>query len=409
MGLTDLQVKKLPSREKRYEVLDGKGLFVRITPAGNKSWIFRYRYGNDRRPRRMTIGTYPLITLAKAREIHAQALQELEKGIDPGAKAQEEKERKNAEPTFRDLLDEFWEMELQYSPTAKERKRLIEKDALPSWSTRKVTSIKRRDAVILIDEVRARAAITANRLQGVLVRMFNFASERGIIDISPLAGMRRGKEISRSRTLTDDEIKVLWGCLDLERSDIDIYYLSKLALKAILLTGQRPGEVARMEWDHIENEWWVIPEELRKTREENRIPILSMMAEIIEQAKPISGDSPYVFRSPRKKKDEKVRFLTVGSLANAIRRHRQEMGITEKFTPHDLRRTMRTRLAEIGVSDVVAEKLLGHRLQGVLGIYNRHSYDAEKMNAVKLWEKRLKEIIGIKNKERNVVSISTFR
>jgi len=164
-----------------------------------------------------------------------------------------------------------------------------------------------------------------------------------------------------------------------------------------------------MEWDHIENEWWVIPEELRKTREENRIPILSMMAEIIEQAKPISGDSPYVFRSPRKKKDEKVRFLTVGSLANAIRRHRQEMGITEKFTPHDLRRTMRTRLAEIGVSDVVAEKLLGHRLQGVLGIYNRHSYDAEKMNAVKLWEKRLKEIIGIKNKERNVVSISTFR
>jgi len=357
----------------------------------------------------MTIGTYPLITLAKAREIHAQALQELEKGIDPGAKAQEEKERKNAEPTFRDLLDEFWEMELQYSPTAKERKRLIEKDALPSWSTRKVTSIKRRDAVILIDEVRARAAITANRLQGVLVRMFNFASERGIIDISPLAGMRRGKEISRSRTLTDDEIKVLWGCLDLERSDIDIYYLSKLALKAILLTGQRPGEVARMEWDHIENEWWVIPEELRKTREENRIPILSMMAEIIEQAKPISGDSPYVFRSPRKKKDEKVRFLTVGSLANAIRRHRQEMGITEKFTPHDLRRTMRTRLAEIGVSDVVAEKLLGHRLQGVLGIYNRHSYDAEKMNAVKLWEKRLKEIIGIKNKERNVVSISTFR
>jgi len=176
MGLTDLQVKKLPSREKRYEVLDGKGLFVRITPAGNKSWIFRYRYGNDRRPRRMTIGTYPLITLAKAREIHAQALQELEKGIDPGAKAQEEKERKNAEPTFRDLLDEFWEMELQYSPTAKERKRLIEKDALPSWSTRKVTSIKRRDAVILIDEVRARAAITANRLQGVLVRMFNFAS-----------------------------------------------------------------------------------------------------------------------------------------------------------------------------------------------------------------------------------------
>jgi len=404
MPLTDLAVRKLRPKEKRYEVLDVNGLVLRVLPTGKKVWSYRYMI--DGKPKRFTLGYYPSLSLAEAREKHALALQDVGKKIDPEAKAQEEKAKRKASPTFQDLFDEFWERELQHSPTAAERRRLVIKDALPAWAARKVSSIKRRDAVLLIDEVRQRAPITANRLQGILVRMFNFASERGIIDISPLTGMRRGKESSRSRTLTDDEIKILWDCLDLENQHIDMYHLNKLALKAVLLSAQRPGEVVGMQWDHIEGEWWVIPAALRKTREENRVPILPMLGVVIEQAKAISGDSPYVFLSPRERNGG-IRPLRVGSLANAIRRHRQEMGISEQFTPHDLRRTMRTRLAEIGVSDMVAEKILGHKLQGVLGIYNRHSYDAEKKQALALWEQKLSQIIGISEATSNVIPFIT--
>jgi len=397
--MTDIQIKKLPAKRERYEVADGNGLFVRVFPTGHKSWIFRYRFGNDQKPRRMTLGNYPSMTLVQARTEHGLALQALEKGIDPGAAATAEKAKRKAEPTFQDLLDEFWEKELSKSPTAKERKRLVEKDAVPVWANRKVSSIKRRDAVLLIDDVRERAPITANRLQTILVRMFNFAAERGIIDLSPLTGMRRGEENSRSRVLTDDEIKNLWTCLDLERTDIDMYRVTKLALKAILLSGQRPGEVAGMAWDQIDGDWWTIPAELSKNGEINRVPLCPMMAGVIEQAKVYSGASPYVFRSTRNEGSP----VTVGALANALRRHRKEIKVDDRFTPHDLRRTLRTRLAELGISDMVAERVLGHKLQGVLGIYNRHSYDIEKRQALEQWERRLRVILEIKDTTSNIV------
>jgi len=85
------------------------------------------------------------------------------------------------------------------------------------------------------------------------------------------------------------------------------------------------------------------------------------------------------------------------------------MKIPERFTPHDLRRTLRTKLAEIGISDVIAERVLGHKLQGVLGIYNRHSYDAEKKQALGLWEKRLQEILGLSDAISNVISLEVHR
>lgn len=397
MALNGMQVEKIKSREKRFEVLDKDGLYLRVTPTRHKSWVFRYRFGGI--PRRMTLGSYPAVSLATAREKRGEAASKVARGSDPGAEAVEEKAKSSAELTFKDLLDEYWKVELSKTVSCDERKRLVDKDAIPSWGKRKVSSITRREAVLLLDGVRERAPVTANRLQGILVRMFNFASDRAIVDVSPLAGMRRKKENPRSRVLADAEIKTLWECLSPDREDIGTYRLIKLALKAILLTGQRPGEVAGMTWEQLDDAWWVIPADLRKNNEANHIPILPMLADIIEEAKIYSSGSLYVFRSPH----DKESHITVGALAMAIRRHKGEIGIPERFTPHDLRRTLRTRLAELGVSDAVAEKVLGHKLQGVLGVYNRHSYDAEKRQALSLWEKRLREILEPSEPTTNVI------
>ena len=169
-----------------------------------------------------------------------------------------------------------------------------------------------------------------------------------------------------------------------------------------------------MRWDQIKDDLWTIPAEDRKNDEENKIPILPMMAEILEQAKQYSYNSQYVFTSPQSplyihKKPDKAKPkeedlpLNRLALSRALQRHVPEMEIENPFTPHDLRRTVRTRLAEIGISDVIAERVLGHKLQGILAVYNRHTYDLEKRQALALWEKRLNEILGITEKKSNVI------
>ena len=95
--------------------------------------------------------------------------------------------------------------------------------------------------------------------------------------------------------------------------------------------------------------------------------------------------------------------VTTRALSEAIVRHWKEMGIEEKFTPHDLRRTMRTRLAELGIQDIIAERVLGHKLQGMMAVYNQYPYQVEKRNALQAWESRLKEIVGMEARPAGVI------
>ena len=393
MALTDLQVKKLSPRSDRYEVSDGKGLSIRVAPGGTKTWI--YRYTIEGKPWRMTLGKYPGIGLAVAREAHAKAMQEVQRGINPGRKQQEAKAERMAAPTIAKMLDEFWEIELRAKKSGMETHRLLQKDIFPKWGTRKVADLKRRDIVLLIDDIRDRAPITANRVLGALTRFFNFAAERGIIDDSPCLRIRKPKETGRARVLTDDEIRLLWKALEIENKTIDMYVVSKLAMRMILLTGQRPGEVCNMAWSELDdNGCWNIPAERMKGNEDHRVPLCDMALKVIEQARPYSGDSTYVFRSSYN--DDSP--MTAHALSRALVRHWEEIGYkedAERFTPHDPRRTLRTRLAALGVTDIVAERVLGHKLQGVLAVYNRYDYDQEKRQALDMWERELRRIIGI--------------
>ncbi|BBO70973.1 integrase [Desulfosarcina alkanivorans] len=391
MALTDLAVKRLSKKGSRYEVQDAGGLWLRVAPSGLKSWVFRYYF--DSRDRRMTLGRWPGIGLGEARKRAGEALQQVQRGIDPGQLAKEKKAKLKAAPTVQQLLDEFYEVELSKKPSGDERKRLIKKDVIPAWGKRKVKDVTRRDAVLMIDKVRKRAPIGASRLQSAMIRMWNFAAERGIIDFSPMVGMKRPKEEPRKRVLSNDEIVKLWAGLDLENMKIDIYKPTKLAIKMILLTGQRPGEVSDMRWSEIDKNTntWTIPPERAKNRQENRVPLGRMAIDIIEQAKVFSSpDCDFVFQSSHKPGNP----LSRAALGKAVKRHWAEMEVDERFTPHDLRRTLRTRLAEIGIQDVIAERVLGHKLQGLLAVYNQHSYDAEKRQALAMWELRLSEILG---------------
>lgn len=396
MGLTDLQIKKLTPKSTFFDVPDGKGLYMRVMPGGSKTWVFRYMF--DKKQRLMTLGNYPGISLAEAREAHAKALQDVQKGIDPGRKQKEAKAARKAAPTVSELIKEFWEIELGTKKSGTESKRLLDKDIIPAWGNRKAADIKRRDIVLLLDRIRERAPITGNRVQGALTRLFNFAAERGIIDDSPCTRIRKIAEKGRDRVLIDEEIRLLWAVLDLENRKVDMYRLSKLAMKMILLTGQRPGEVCGMTWDELNDKTWNIPAARMKGKQDHSVPLTRMAQDIIEQAKPYSSGSKFVFRSSYKEDSP----MTAHALSRALVRHWTEIGFKEedqRFTPHDLRRTLRTRLASLGVPDIIAERVLGHKLQGVLGVYNRHSYDQEKRQALEQWERALMHILGMETPE----------
>lgn len=391
MALTDLMVKRFTPQEKRFEVTDRKGLSLRISPSGKKTWIYRYLF--DGVPRRMSLGVYPGVSLAGAREKHGKAVQDVASGIDPGRKQAEAKARRKASPTFSDLLEEFWDLELSHKKAGAATKRLIENDAKRAWGNWKVSDIKRRDIVFLLDKVRDRAPVGANRLHGALSRLFNFAAERGIIEDSPCVRIRKTAEKGRNRVLADNELKILWEALDLDNKDVDIYRQTKLALKMILLTGQRPGEVCGMRYDeiHQEDALWHIPPERSKNGEGHKVPLIPLALEVIEEAKLLSGGKAHVFTSSHKPDAP----ITVRSLSRALSRHWSEIEMDEKFTPHDLRRTLRTRLAELGVSDIVAERVLGHKLQGLLAVYNQHQYTEEMREALQKWGRKLRQIVGL--------------
>lgn len=397
--LTAVKVEALKPKSDRYEVPDGgSGLFLRVSPGGTKSWVQFYRF--EGALRRLTLGTYGhgpgLLTLAAAREAAGKALSQLEQGSDPAAKQVVDNKAEREAPTFSTVLEEFKQYGLIGRKSGDEMYRLIAKDCLPVWGRRKVKSITRRDVVLLLDKVRERAPVGANRLHGRLSRMFRFCADRGIIERSPIEGLSKPRETTRERILTDPEIRAFW--LNLDRTDMEP--LARIALRLILATGQRSGEVIGMtvaELDDAENPTlWTIPSSRYKTSIEHAVPLSPLAADLVlhalELARGIAPETPFVFQSTRGK--GKHRHLIAHGLARAVKRHPTELlGEGAPFVPHDLRRTCRSGLSAIGVDALVAEKVLGHKLPGIAGIYDRHDYAKEKRDALNRWAEKIKIIV----------------
>ena len=180
--------------------------------------------------------------------------------------------------------------------------------------------------------------------------------------------------------------------------------VGKLALKAVLLTGQRGGEITGLTWSELdlEKNVWRIPAARMKNKVEHVLPLTPMFREVLDQCQSFFGDeNPYVF--PSSHKEEK--HIDRHSLSRAVNRHYTEMGIEDAFTPHDIRRTVRTRLAELQIAEFIAERILGHKLQGMLAVYNQHDYLAEKRQALERWESTVRKIVGLDQAPDNIVRI----
>lgn len=381
-----LRVTNGKSRQEYWED-NGRGLGIRVSSSGRKSWILLYRFHG--KPRRLTLGTFPEIGIADAHQKREEALQLLGRDIDPGRSRRDAIDARNAAPTVTDLASDYI---ANYARPRKrswaEDERILSRNILPSIGALKAEDVSRRDVLQILDRIQKRGApIGANRTLAMIRKMFNYALGRDIVSANPCNGIPApARERRRDRVLTDIEIRALWeGLAQLSMSEG-----SKLALQLELVTAQRKGEIISAEWAEfdLDNQMWTIPASKAKNGLAHRVPLSPLALQILAAIRNASSHERWLFPSPRGQS-----CVTAPSIDHAVRRTRDHLGISD-FTPHDLRRTAASGMTSLGISRLVVQKILNHAEPGVTAVYDRHSYDREKRDALLLWATHLNHITG---------------
>jgi integrase len=379
--LTNAAVKaiKVPkSGRAEYWDMNLPGFGLRVSDKGRKSWVMMYRMHG--RLRRHTLGAYPALSLADARDAARKAAQQLQEGVDPAA---QKAARRTAAPpdTFSNIVANFIDRHAKRNNRSwMETKRVFAKYVEPDWGKRPLESINRRDVIDLVDRVSDdHGPYMSNRVLAAVRKLFNWCLERDVITATPVAGIKPpGKEQRRERVLTADELRALWSASQ------ELAYPFGHMFQMLLLTACRRDEIAALRWSWIDEESAVIniPAEYYKTGRGHEIPLSPQATKILESLPRLTG--PYVFSS--RSGDRPVSGFT-----NVKKRFDNRSGVKE-WRFHDLRRTAATRMAELGFAGVV-KHVLGHTDNSVTAIYDRYGRLPEKRHALEAWGRKLETII----------------
>ncbi len=371
-----------PPATGRLSIADAStlGLTLRVTTRGEKSWQIRYR-PKGQSQRYEVKGPYPTVSLADARQRAAAIYAAARHGIDlpeterAARKAEEvrELERVRQARTLSWLLGEYVE---NYCKASQRRwtltKRMFEMHVTPTLGSTMLNEVRRVKIVELLDMLQSKKKLAAqvNRVRSQLVAAFNWAIERGYMEVNPVAAIKKRRvEHSRTRVLNDDELCALWGAA------CELPDPSRTLVKMWILTGQRRDEVRCMGWSELDLKRgiWAIPGSRNKSKRDHEVP-LSEQAVALLQSLPRLGD--YVFTVNGKKPYAGQKRL------KDILDCRSSVG---DWTFHDLRRTASTGMAALGVSQEVIDRVLNHAQKGLSSVYNRHLYVSEKRQALAAW------------------------
>jgi integrase len=355
---------------------DLPGFGVRLREGGSRVWIYQYKIGSKNR--RVTLGKATALRCERARETAANMHAMVRLGRDPaGEKASN---RAQASETIAVALRAYIaHQQARLRPRSfAEVERHLMSHARPLHSL-PLAKIDRRPIALLLADVAAnRGFVTSNRVRASLSSFFAWAMRQGMVDANPVIGTGREEEKSRDRVLTDAELATIWN--NLEADDFGAI------LRLLILTGQRASEIAGLKWSELSDAGDTIelPAERTKNGRAHTVPP-SEPAQVILDALPRrlgrdfvfgrTANAPFVgWSKPRYRLDDLIAERTGARLPH--------------WTPHDLRRTCATRMAEIGVAPHIVEAVLNHvsgHKAGVAGIYNRATYAGEKRTALERW------------------------
>jgi len=365
---------------------------VRVSYSGTKAWFVMTRVHG--RLTRMTLGRYPAMTLAEAREGAREVVHHVKAGRDPRRIQADERRRREKErrTTFEATAELFIGRHVagHLRPnTAREYRRILQGSDTQSWRSRPITTITRDDAVDLLSRIHERGSpAAANRALAYLSKFFNWCLEQDLVNTSPASRVRPlSASRSRDRVLTADEIKLLWRTLGVFPGVFGRFFA------VLLLTGQRRAEVAGMRWSELrdfegEDSLWEVPKERTKNGQTHFVPLAPAVR---AQLSLIPRTGPFVFTTTG---ETGVSGFSEAKrqLDSALSRSCSDCGHrpVPAWTLHDLRRSMVTIMNErLGVAPHVVEAVVNHvsgpAKRGVAGVYNRALYLNDRRDALSLW------------------------
>jgi integrase len=406
-ALTAKRIESAPSGPVRKEIPDGLlvGLYLVVQPSGAKSFAVRYRYASQ--PRKLTLGAFPALSLEVARDLGGKALRAAAEGRDPAnekqaAKKAETEAIRSQRDLYENVAREFIErhaMKSNRASTWRETARIlglrpspedpslladIGGDVMSAWRGRRIQGITKRDVIALLDRVNDRGSpIMANRVLSAVRKLFNWCVSRDVLQGSPCTLINPpAQERSRDRILEDDELRKVWNAAEAEG-----WPFGPL-IKLLVLTGQRVSEVGGMRWDEINKDrgLWTLPAERVKNGVRHEVPLSDAAMAIIGTLPHIKTTKGFIFTTRR---DAAVSGFSRAkdSLDAAIAATLPKAQALDHWTFHDLRRTMASGMARLGIQIPVIEKILNHSsgtFRGIVGGYQRHSYSEEKRKALEV-------------------------
>jgi integrase len=373
-----------------------------------REWRFRYKLKGETNI--ITMGQFPGVSLAEARARALRFRDLLQDGIDPrtaiarrrgariigpltvspAATTDAQADGAHMMPT---LIKEFLEMHVQkHRRRPEEVERILNKE-LGAWMHRDARTIRPREVVELLDAIVARGApIMANRVGGIISQMFRFGIHRQIVETSPVQLLFRpgGTERPRQRAFDDEELAAMLSNID------DVTKRAKrtgIAIRLILLTAVRRSELTAARWSEFDLEAkkpvWSIPGARTKTAVTHIVPLTAPAVAQLERLKRTAGRSPWLFANEAGDGPMDPRLLT-----RSVARHLETFADHKvaAFTLHDLRRTVRTGLAKLGVRPDIAERCLNHAQPGIVATYDVHQYLDEKRDALTRWATHLRKL-----------------
>ncbi|HEY5865031.1 MAG TPA: integrase arm-type DNA-binding domain-containing protein, partial [Candidatus Tectomicrobia bacterium] len=310
-------------------------LGLRVAPSGRKTWFVMYCASG--RLRRYTLGTYPAVSLADARQRATDARHRVAHGGDPAQARQDGRQA----PTVAELGAQYLDLYAKVQKKSwREDARYLTTEVLPAWGQRKAAEVRRRDVVILLDQIAARGApIAANRVLSLVRKLWNWAISHDYLEHNPCLQVQPpGKEHSRERVLSAEEIRLVWGACTALPPVWEVY------MKVVLLTAQRCGEVRTMQWSDVDlgAAWWTIPGTQAKNGLTHRVPLNAPVLALLHQLRREDRPTPWVFPSSR------LQQRPITNISKTARLVADKAGVC--YVTHDLRRTAASHMTSMGIS-----------------------------------------------------------
>nr|ADR67003.1 phage integrase family protein [Klebsiella pneumoniae subsp. pneumoniae] len=382
--LTNNEILKAKPREKDFTLHDGDGLFLLIKTTGKKLWRFRYQRPGSSSRTNLSLGSYPALTLAVARQIRDQHLTALAQGMDPQQQQELASEQRQIEldSIFSTVAANWFQIKSRSvtEDYAKDIWRSLDKDVFPAIGAIPVQEIKARTIVEALEPIKARGALeTVRRLVQRINEIMIYAVNTGLIDANPASGVGMAFEKPKKQnmpTLRPEELPRLMRSLVMSNLSV----ATRCLIEWQLLTLVRPSEAPGARWAEIDlgAKLWTIPAERMKTKREHMVPLSPQVLEILEVVKPVSAHREHIFPSRNNPK-----HAMNSQTANAALKR---IGYGGKLVAHGLRAIASTAMNEAGFNADVIESALAHCDRNeVRRAYNRSLYLEKRVELMDWW------------------------